>query len=380
MNPPPPTKFRRATETFISNSGLLILGTAIALVWVNLDRDSYLHVTHYLHLPINDIGMAFFFALATKEVTEATAPGGALHSPRRAAMPLAAAVGGMLGPALIFITMTIVFDRPNLERGWAIPTATDIAFSYLAARVVFGAKHPAIPFLLLLAIADDALGLLIIAAFYPSGPLSLIEFAVLVGMGMAIAWVFQHRRVMSFWPYLLVAGVLSWVGFYRGGLHPALALVPIIPFMPHAARDPGLFVHAPHKHDTLNEFEHRFKRPVDVMLFFFGLTNAGVVLANFGAGTWFVLVSILIGKPVGIIAASGIATVAGLRKPAQVTWRDMIVVGIVAGIGFTVALFFATAAFPYGRLLDETKLGALLSFAAFFLGLAAARLLKVERR
>ncbi len=357
-----------------------MVGTAIALVWVNLDRESYIRFSHYLHLPINDIGMAFFFALAAKEVTEATAPGGALHSPRRAAMPLAAAAGGMLGPALIFVTMTIVFDRPNLERGWAIPTATDIAFSYLAARIIFGPKHPAIPFLLLLAIADDAIGLLIIAAFYPTGPLNLTEFALLVGTGMAIAWALQHRRVRSFWPYLLVAGVLSWLGFYRGGLHPALALVPIIPFLPHSARDPGLFADAPHNHDTLNEFEHRFKLPVDVMLFFFGLANAGVVFGNFGAGTWFVLVSILIGKPVGIIVATGAGTLAGLRKPAHVTWRDMIVVGIIAGIGFTVALFFATAAFPYGRLLDETKLGALLSFSAFFLGLMAARILKVERK
>ena len=136
--------------------------------------------------------MAFFFALAAKEVVEATAPGGALHSPRRGAMPLAAAVGGMLGPALIFVVLTIVFDRPNLERGWAIPTATDIAFSYLAARIVFGARHPAIPFLLLLAIADDALGLLIIAAFYPTGPVRLIEFAIFVGAGMMLAWWLQH--------------------------------------------------------------------------------------------------------------------------------------------------------------------------------------------
>ena len=198
-----------------------------------------------MHFVVNDIGMAFFFALAAKEVAEATAPGGALHSPRRAAMPLAAAVGGMLGPALIFVTLTIVLDRPNLERGWAIPTATDIAFSYLAARIIFGAKHPAIPFLLLLAIADDALGLLIIAAFYPTGPLRLIDFAVFLGAGMLFAWWLQKRRVASFWPYILGAGVLSWIGFYRGGLHPALALVPIIPFLPHAARDPGLFVEAP---------------------------------------------------------------------------------------------------------------------------------------
>ena len=98
-----------------------MLGTLIALVWANVERESYVRFAHRLHFIVNDIGMAFFFALAAKEVVEATAPGGALHSPRRAAMPLVAAVGGMLGPALIFVTLTIVLDRPNLERGWAIP-------------------------------------------------------------------------------------------------------------------------------------------------------------------------------------------------------------------------------------------------------------------
>lgn len=373
-----PTKLH-PFKSFLNNSGLLIVGTLTALVWANLARDSYVHYAHTLHFIVNDIGMAFFFALAAKEVTEATAPGGALHSPRRAAMPLTAAVGGMLGPALIFIGLTIMFDRPNLERGWAIPTATDIAFSYLAARIIFGAKHPAIPFLLLLAIADDALGLLIIAAFYPTGPLRVIDFTVLIGAALLVAWWLHKRKTTSFWPYILTAGVLSWLGFYRGGLHPALALVPIVPFLPHCARDPGLFVDAPDQHDTLNEFEHWFKRPVDVMLFFFGLVNAGVILGNAGAGTWFVLSSILLGKPIGIVLATALSTAAGLHLPKTVTMRDVIVIGIVAGIGFTVALFFATAAFPYGRLLDETKMGALLSFGAFFLAFAAARVLNVGR-
>jgi NhaA family Na+:H+ antiporter len=380
MTPPPPTKLRQATKTFVNNSGLLMLGTLIALVWANVDRESYVGFTAGWQFVVNDIGMAFFFALAAKEVTEATAPGGALHSPRRAAMPLVGAVGGMLGPALIFVTLTIVFDRPNLERGWAIPTATDIAFSYLAARMIFGEKHPAIPFLLLLAIADDALGLLIIAAFYPTGPLHLLDATVLVGAGMLIAWGLQKRRVASFWPYILIGGGLSWFGLHHGGVHPALALVPIIPFLPHIQRDPGLFVEAPDAHDTLDEFEHWFKRPVDVMLFFFGLVNAGVAFGNFGAGTYFVLVSILLGKPLGILAATGAATLAGLHLPARVTWRDMTVVGIIAAIGFTVALFFATAAFPYGRILDETKLGALFSFGAFFIALGVARMLKIEAR
>jgi NhaA family Na+:H+ antiporter len=374
-----PSRLRQATQAFVDNSGQLVLGTAIALVWANVDHDSYFDMAHHLHFVVNDIGMAFFFALAAKEVTEATAPGGPLHSPRRAAMPLAAAVGGMLGPALIFVALTIVLDRPDLERGWAIPCATDIAFSYLAARLIFGAKHPAIPFLLLHAIADEALGLLIIAAFYPSGPLRFVAFLFFLAAGMLIAWWLRRRRTKNFWPYIIAGGALSWIGFYRGGLHPALALVPIIPFLPHAARDPGLFTEHPHLHDALNEFEHWFKRPVDVTLFFFGLVNAGVVLGNIGTGTWFVLVAILAGKPIGIVMATALSGLGGLHLPRSVTWRDLGVVGIIAGIGFTVALFFATAAFPYGRLLDETKLGALLSFSAFAIGLAAAKLLKVGR-
>ena len=364
---------------FIDNSGLLVVGTVLALVWCNLDRDSYYGFAHAIHFLVNDIGMVFFFALAAKEVAEATAPGGSLHSPRRAAMPLAAAVGGMVGPALIFVALTIVMDRPDLERGWAIPCATDIAFSYLAARVVFGAKHPAIPFLLLLAIADDALGLLIIAAFYPTGDFRPIAFLVFLAAGMLVAWWLRRRGTTSFWPYLGTAGVLSWIAFHHGGLHPALALVPIVPLMPHAARDRGLFVDVPDAHDTMNDFEHAFKRPVAGMLFFFGLANAGVTFDNVGTGTWFVLVAILAGKPVGIVTAVVIARLGGLQLPRDVTWRELVVVGIIAAIGFTVALFFATAAFPYGRLLDETKLGALLSGGAAALAFLAAKVLRVGR-
>jgi NhaA family Na+:H+ antiporter len=370
---------RQTTRAFVDNSGLLVLGAVVALVWANVSRETYQRVAETLHFSVNDIGMAFFFALATKEVVEATAPGGALHSPRRAALPLTAAVGGMLGPALVFLWLTIYFDRPNLERGWAIPCATDIAFSFLAARIIFGVKHPAIPFLLLLAIADDALGLLIIAGFYPTGSLRIVEFAALLSVGILVAWSLHKQRVKNFWPYIFLAGTISWVGFYRGGLHPALALVPIIPFVPHAARAPALFAESPSAHDTLNEFEHWWKRPVDVLLFFFGLANAGVALGNAGAGTWFVLIAILIAKPTGILSATALTVLAGLQRPRGVTWRDLTVVGIIAGIGFTVALFIATAAFPYGRLLDETKLGALLSLSAFFLALAAAKILKVGR-
>jgi NhaA family Na+:H+ antiporter len=364
---------------FLDNSGLLIVGTAVALVWANLDEPSYRHAADALHFFVNDIAMTIFFALAAKEVVEAAAPGGALHSPRHSTLPLLAAIGGMVGPALIYLTLTRALGLTELRRGWAIPTATDIAFSYMAARFVFGRVHPAIPFLLLLAIADDAFGLLIIAVFYPSGELHPVEFVVIMSAALAIAWALRRRGTVNFWPYLTVAGVVSWIAFHRGGLHPALALVPIIPFLPHASRDAGLFVDDERALDTLNELERWWKTPAQIILFFFGLTNAGVAVTNLGPGTWIVLAAIVCGKPAGILASAYAGTAIGLRKPNDVTWNDLAVLGCLAGIGFTVSLFFATASFPSGALLDQTKLGALLSFFAAGVAALSAKALGVGR-
>ena len=364
---------------FVDNSGLLVLGTFVALAWANLAHDRYQRLTHPLHFIVNDVGMAFFFALAAKEVVEAMAPRGALHSPRRAALPLVAAIGGMAGPALIYLTLVHTLGLPELSRGWAIPSATDIAFSYLVAQWILGARHPAIPFLLLLAIADDAIGLIIIAVFYPTGSVRLVELLAILSIALGIAWELRRRRTLNFWPYVIGAGVVSWFAFHRGGLHPALALVPIIPFLPHAARDAGLLVELKDGHDTLNEFEHHWKLPVQIILFFFGLVNAGVAVTSVGPGTWIVLAAIVCGKPLGILAAAALSVRAGLHRPSGVAWADMVVVGFVAGIGFTVALFFATASFPTGLLLDQTKMGALLSFSSAGIAWVAARLLGTRR-
>jgi len=250
----------RIYRTLVDNSALLLVGAVIALAWANLSPGSYARFAHALHFAANDVGMAFFFALAAKEVFESTLPGGALGSGRRAALPVLAASGGMLGPALLFLGIAHFLAIPGLARGWAIPCATDIAFSALVARAIFGRGHPAVPFLLLLAIVDDALGLVILAVFYPSGPLRPLEAVVMVGGGMAIAWLLRRSGVRSFWPYVLGAGVVSWIGLLRGGLHPALALVPIVPLMPHAARDLGTFDERKDlQHDTLSEFEHWWK-------------------------------------------------------------------------------------------------------------------------
>lgn len=361
----------------VTYSLFLPAGAVIALVWANLAHASYARVAAALAFPVNDIGMAFFFALATKEVVEATAPGGALHTWRRAALPVIAAAGGMAAPSAIYVMYVIAAGEPALSRGWAIPCATDIAFSYLVAAAIFR-RHPAIPFLLLLAIADDAFGLVLLALFFPVGQLHLGAGALLMCAALASAFALRTRRTLSFWPYVMASGALSWLALYWGGLHPALALVPIVPFFPHAARDRGLFVEAPlEAHDTMSRFERWWKLPVQGVLFLFGLANAGVEITAHGTATWAVLVAIVAGKPLGIVAAVAVATVAGFHLPARFGWRDLIVVGCAAGIGFTVALFFATAAFPPGPELDEAKLGALLSILSAAVTLAAALVLRV---
>jgi len=184
----------------------MVTGALIALIWANLSPEGYERFTHPLHFAVNDVAMAFFFGLAMKEIIEATAPGGPLYSLRRAAVPVIAAVGGMAGPALLYVGMAAATGRPDLARGWAIPCATDIAFSYMVARIVFPSNSPAIPFLLLLAIADDALGLILLAAFYPSAPVRPVPFVILVGAACALAWMLRRRGTTSFWPYILAPG------------------------------------------------------------------------------------------------------------------------------------------------------------------------------
>ena len=380
MNPPnSKTRLSATWNSAVEQSLLLPFGAAAGLIWANVALASYDRFAHALHFAVNDIGMVFFFALAMKEVVEATTPGGPLSSPREAATPILAAIGGMAGPAAIYLALVSLFDRPELARGWAIPCATDIAFSYLAAQLVFRGKHPAIPFLLLLAIADDAFGLLILGVFYPTGTVRGGEIAVLLGVAVAIAYVLRRKNVRNVWAYI-AAGAVAWLALFRGGIHPALALVPIVPFLPHAPKDPGLFVPAPESaHDTLSELEHKLKVPVEIVLFVFGLVNAGVPIGGGGTGTWIVLIAVLTGKPLGVVTFAAAGTLGGLRLPSGITWRDLFVVGCASAIGFTVALFFATAAFPSGPLLDETKLGALLTIAGAVMAIAAAALLKVGR-
>jgi Na+:H+ antiporter, NhaA family len=369
--------WRRAHRWILHNSLLLVVGTAVALVWANVDVTSYDRVADPLHFVVNDIGMVFFFALAAKEVFEATLPGGSLASPARAAAPLAAAVGGMALPAAIYATLAWTLGPTDLLRGWAIPCATDIAFSAMVARIIFPAGHAAIPFLLLLAIADDALGLAVLALFYPAGEPALVLLAVGLGAALAFAWWLRASGTRSFWAYLIGPGLVSWVALFWGGFHPALALVPVVPFMPHETQDLGLFDPREHRRrDTLNRFEHWWTTPVQIILLLFGFANGGVPLGSTGPGTAYVLAGLTLGKPAGILAFAIAARRLGAHIPAGLRNRDILLLGTVAGIGFTVALFFATAAFPDGAALRETKMGALLSFVAAPLAMLLARFIR----
>ncbi len=395
-------RYADAVISFLfENSLFLIIGAIAGLVWANANHESYEHLKHLeilknsvfgtlqsdgtrtldLHFLVNDILMALFFAIAGKEVWEATLPGGPLSNPKRAAVPIIAAVGGMVAPALIYLFGAhLIGQFGELSRGWAIPCATDIAFSYMVARFIFGAGHPAIPFLLLLAIADDALGLLILAIFYPQGEVQII-WMLLPVLAIGIGFFFHRSRIKSFWPYLLIPGVISWIGFAKAGLHPALGLLPIIPTLPHAHVDKGLFNWEElNAKDTLNEFEHWWKNPVEIILMLFGFLNAGVLFSAIGAPTYLVLIGLLVGKPVGIWLSAMFAA-KGLKfgLPDGLTSNILIVVGFAAGIGFTVALFVATVAFPAGAIQDAAKMGALGSFIAAVFTYLVAKFMKIEK-
>lgn len=408
---------------FIQEYSVLLIGGAIAaLIWANINYDSYHHLVDFvilensfigalhdghrtltLHYLINDVLMALFFAIAGKEVWEAIAlKAGSLRG-RKALTPLIATAGGMFGPISVYLLGAFMLGKfAILANGWAIPTATDIAFSYLVGRIIFGARHPAVGFLLLLAIADDAAGLIILAIFYPQAELSLGWLGLSFGASIAV-YVFANwlprrldgkhkagdarlmsskvRRIFGFWPYV-IAGCASWYGFQEAGIHPALGLLPIVMTIPHADSDYGFFGEdALHQHDLLNDIEHGLKRPVEIVLMLFGFVNAGVVFSSIGDATWLVLAGLLIGKPLGVLVFGAVAAhLLGFGLPKGMRTMDLLIIGFIAAIGFTVSLFISAVAFPSGDIQDAAKMGALLSFGAVFISLFVGRIIGVEKK
>lgn len=398
----------------------LIAGVVVALLWANFHHGSFQALVHWVPEPlhdvqlfhhglfyflVNDVFMVLFFGIAAKEITEAALPGGHLNPIKKAMNPLLATLGGVVGPILVFFALLAVTehlgklpagaDHALVHRGWGIPTATDIALAWLVARAVFGAGHPAVGFLLLLAVADDAIGLAIIAIFY-GDPLHPAEPAwlLLILLAMGVAYALRRRRVSSWVPYVAVAGPLSWAGLVLAHLHPALALVFVVPFLPGPRHDTGLFAEEDEvdlagpqaaarlglHHSTLHQFEHDLKLTVDLGLFFFGIANAGVELAEIGSMTWCVFGALLFGKTLGIGTCSLLSRAAGFPLPAHMGRREAFMAGFVASLGLTVALFVAGAAFPMDPVLQgQAKMGALLSGLVGFVAILVGRIAGVRR-
>ncbi len=405
---------RRVTHAATAGGLALLACAAIAMVWAN---SPWAHSYHALwateltmgigplsarislHHAINDGLMAVFFFLVGLEIKREILVG-ELSSARQAALPVAAAVGGMVVPALLFASLNLGGEG---VRGWGIPMATDIAFA-LGALALLGSRIPASlrVFLSALAIADDLGAVLVIALFYTAavswGALAAAAALLVLSVGANAA------GVRAAWAYALI-GLALWVAVLLSGVHATVAGVLLALTIPsrtrideraflsgaraaladfHDARDPELTVLSSHAHqvalrrlETLTEqaqaplarLEHGLHGPVTFGIMpLFALANAGVSLSGSGglltssvaAG---VLVGLLLGKPLGILLASWGAVRSGVASlPAGVSWRMLHGVSWLGGIGFTMSLFIAGLAFDaHPALLTAAKLGILLA-------------------
>ncbi len=348
-----------------------------------------------LHGLVDDVLMAVFFFVVGMEIKRELARG-ELRTPSQALLPAIAAVGGMVVPALLFVALQRGGEG---MRGWAIPMATDIAFSIgclalLGDRVPHGLKV----FLTALAIFDDIGGILVIALFYGRGiqPTGLLLMVV----AAAAAFGLNRLRVQGPAPYLVVGGVL-WGAFHHAGLHPALAGVVLGLLIPAESRQaPGTVLG-----ELRLRLEERLSREVErvsadelawssqalaatvspldrfeyaihpyvayAIMPLFALANAGVTLGGLGPGDFLspvllgTVVGLSVGKMLGIFSFTLVAVKAQLaRVPDEAPWGQLLGVSAVAGIGFTVALFIANLAFAERPLLlEQARLGILVGSA-----------------
>ncbi len=366
-------------------SSVLLLGaTLVAIAWANspwaASYDAVWNtpltlglgghvVTVSLELVINDALMAVFFFAAGLEIRRELTTG-ELADVRRAALPVIAAVGGMVAPAAIYLTL----NRGPTSSGWGVPMATDIAFA-VGVLALLGRRVPPSMrvFLLALAIIDDIGTILIIAIFYSTGV--RLEGLGIAVLGLLAIVCLQRLGAVRTFTYALPS-IAVWVGLARAGVHPTVAgvlvglMVPARPWpQPSTDASPA---------EALERGVHPWVSFVIMPLF--ALANAGVVLRTGGlvAAPTLALgigAGLLIGKPLGIIAASAIAVRLGLATlPEALTWRGIVVVGLVAGIGFTMALFMTDLALP-PELRDAAKLTVIVASAiAAIAALAVGRL------
>jgi NhaA family Na+:H+ antiporter len=378
---------------------LLLVAAVIALLWANspwassytsfwgteitIDIGSFeLHgdLTHW----VNDALMAVFFFVAGLEIKRELVRG-ELRDPKAAALPIIGALGGMLVPALIFLALNA---GTTASKGWGIPVATDIAFAVGVVSLLGKKVHPSLKlFLLTLAIADDLGGILVIAIFYASG----ISFSWLAVAAVMLGLTYVMRRAhIWYFPLYLAMGVVVWLAMYESGVHATVAgvllglLCPTSPLRPEV--DAEAIADTLEQRDDLTAADVRSAafliqesvpvgdRLTDVLhpwtsyviIPIFALANAGIPLNAAALSTAFasrvtigVFLGLVIGKTVGVFAATWIAARLGIAViPAGVTKLQMLAISMAAGIGFTVALFVTGLAFADDvGLQDQAKVG-----------------------
>jgi NhaA family Na+:H+ antiporter len=375
--------FQRFVALEASSSLLLLGATVAALVWANSPGlAAYEHLLHVpvsatagplavdftLHHFVNDVLMTVFFFLVGMEIKRELAIG-ELSSRSRAMLPVVGALGGMVVPALLYAALHR--DGPGL-RGWGIPMATDIAFA-VAALSVFGKRVPTglQVFLLALAIADDIGAVSVIAVFYTEHV--VLAWLAAAALGLGVVEFMKRADVRSYGAYLAV-GLAIWYATFQSGVHATIAGVALGLLTP--ARPVGDRERSPI--DELEGGLHGWVAYAVMPLF--ALFNAGVTIDAQVLGDPLsmrvaaaVALGLLVGKPVGITVFSWAAVRLGVASlPHGVSWGQVVGAGLLAGIGFTVALFVAALAFGESGLDAGAKLGVLVgSVAAAGLGMTA---------
>jgi NhaA family Na+:H+ antiporter len=306
-----------------------------------------------LLLWINDGLMAVFFFLIGLEVKREIISG-ELSSWNKASLPLAAAIGGMAIPALVFVAFNL--DEPANIGGWAIPAATDIAFA-LGILSLLGPRVPVAMKALLLAIAviDDIGAITVIALFY-SGE---IKVDMLIGAAVCLSALIavNRMRIASGMPYVLLT-VIMWVFVLKSGVHATLAGVAAGMTIPMVARDGT---------NLLYEMEHSLHKWVAFLVIpIFGFANAGVTIIGLSPAALLeplplgIALGLLIGKQIGIVGMAFIAVKAGIATlPEGIGWRKIHGLSLLAGIGFTMSLFIGGLAFADPAQVDAVKVGVL---------------------
>lgn len=375
----PVSVFREFLDSEAAGGIILMVAAALALIVANSPlAETYFSALHAYLGPlsvshwVNDGLMAVFFLLVGLEIKREMLDGQLSTWPRRV-LPGIAAAGGMLVPALVYVAV----NRNNAAAlsGWAIPTATDIAFA-LGVLSLLGSRVPASlkVFLTALAIIDDLGAVIIIAIFYTSG-LSLAYLGAAFAVIAALV-VLNRMRVMTLVPYV-VLGVILWVLVLKSGVHATLAGVALALTIP-LERSAGIGHDL--DHSPLHRLEHGLHKIVAfVVIPIFGFANAGVSLAGLSVSalieplTLGVAAGLVVGKLVGVFGSSALAIRLGLADlPANAGWTHMIGISLLCGIGFTMSLFIGLLAFAGDvALQDAVKVGILAgSFIAAILGAA----------